>query len=83
MKIYLGPYREHISPLHIAGKILFWKDIDSNTVLNFASTLEKIGIRKVTDWINSKQTRKIKVRIDKYDTWGMGSHPCTYCSSYA
>jgi hypothetical protein len=71
MKIYLGPYVYHIGTYQIANKILFWKDVDSDAVKKLVSILEKLGVRKLTDWVNTKQNRKIKIRIDKYDTWGM------------
>lgn len=77
MKVYLGPYRGWLGPYHIAKTILFWMDEDSDTVDKFYNWLafNKDGkdsrISKFCNWLHNRHSRRIKVRIDKYDTWGM------------
>jgi hypothetical protein len=73
MKVYIGPYKNNISPYYIAKKILFWKDEYNDEVVDkLGDFLEKIPLlNKICKFINSKKTRKIKVRIDNYDTWSM------------
>jgi hypothetical protein len=73
MKVYIGPYKNHINSYYIAKKILFWKDeYTDEIVIKFGDFLEKIPLLdKICKFINSKKTRKIKVRIDNYDTWSM------------
>lgn len=77
MKVYIGPYKSWIGPYQIAEKILFWWDKNDDRVFNFGTWLaeNKDGsdtwLTKVCVWIESKRARKVKVRIDKYDTWNM------------
>ena len=86
MKIEIGPYRNWIGPYQIAEKILFFlpkkKDeygfpCTDDRVYKFGEWLagdEKIKISwlmRLCEWIESKKKRKIKIRIDKYDTWSM------------
>lgn len=77
MKVYIGPYRNWFGPYQLAQKILFWMDKDSERVDNFGEWLAKgrngkdSYLYRFTTWIDSKKKRKVKVRIDKYDTWNM------------
>lgn len=78
MKVYIGPYRSWIGPYQIAEKLLFWLDKhEDGRVHDFGTWLaqDKDGndswLMKLCEWINKKKHRKIKVRIDKYDTWSM------------
>ena len=72
MKVYIGPYCNWIGPYQIAEKILFWMDKDEDSrVNNFGEWLADTWVGKVCDWVHSKKKRKVKVRIDKYDTWNM------------
>jgi hypothetical protein len=74
MKVYIGPYKDYISPYHIAEKLLFWKDSDSDTVYRFGERLNSIRwMRNLCQWIDSKRSRKVSVRIDNYDVWNMDS----------
>lgn len=75
MKVYIGPYKNWIGPYQIADKIPFLSE----------DTRDKIGDYLATTWVASacnwvhkhSGERKIKVRIDKYDTWSM-DHTLAY-----
>ena len=86
MLVKIGPYRNWIGPYQIAEALCFWakkeKDeygIDRHPewVDNFGNWLAetKSGddslLTKACQWFESKRKRKIKIRIDKYDTWSM------------
>jgi len=74
MKVVIGPYQNWIGPYQIAEKILFWMDrYDDDRVHDFGTWLDKNipGLTKFCHWVESKRKRKIKIRIDKYDTWSM------------
>jgi hypothetical protein len=81
MKIYIGPYRNWIGPYQIAEKLMFWvpKEKDeygfsrtSKKVYDFGDRLSNIDwLTNVCQWVENKKKRKIKIRIDKYDTWSV------------
>ena len=78
MRVYIGPYKNWFGPYQIAEKILFWMDkYEDDRVHAFGTWLadDKNGndswLTKVCQWINRKKQRKIKIRIDRYDTWSM------------
>jgi hypothetical protein len=77
MKVYLGPYKNWIGPFQIAEKLMFWVDRyqseeAAERVHTFGEFLDKIpGLTKFCLWVEKHRQRKIKVRIDKYDTWSM------------
>ena len=70
MKINIGPYPRWFGPYQIAEKILFWKDKDDDVVFALGEWLDDhTPITRISQWFFSK--RKVKVRIDPYDTWSM------------
>ena len=83
MKVYIGPYLDWIGPYQIAEKIIFWADrYDDDDP--WADRQHRLGrwlaedrhgndswLTKLCQWIHSKQQRKIAIRIDHYDVWGM------------
>jgi hypothetical protein len=86
MKIRIGPYKDFIGPYQIAEKLCFWtrkedkygSDQYPGWVHTFGEWLagkddHETWLSKACNWIYSKRTRTIKVRIDKYDTWSMDS----------
>jgi len=86
MKINIGKHVNWIGPYQIAEKLLFWKDKYSetdDTVHNFGIWLaeNKNGknswLTNVCSWIHQKKQRKVKIRIDNYDTWSM-DHTLAY-----
>lgn len=68
MKVYIGPYVNWIGPYQIAAKIPL---ISEDTADKIGEWLSKTWVNKVCEWFYGKNERKIKVRIDKYDTWSM------------
>ena len=87
MLVKIGPYRSWIGPYQIADALCFWApkvrdkhdivDRKPDWVHEFGRWLaeNKDGsdtlLTKACQWVEKKKKRKIKVRIDKYDTWGM------------
>jgi hypothetical protein len=69
MKAHLGPYKYWIGPYQIAESLSFLplhqRDIDK-----FGDWLNKTWVKDFCTWIDSKRTRKIKVKIDRWDSWG-------------
>ena len=70
MKVSIGPYTNWIGPYQLAEKIPF---ISEDTQEKIGDFLAKTWVNDVCVWIHSKKHRKIKVRIDEYDTWNMDS----------
>ena len=68
MKVYIGPYKKWWGPYQIANLIPF---VSEDTSEKIGDWLAKTWVNDVCEWIHSKQERKIKVRIDRYDTWSM------------
>jgi hypothetical protein len=86
MKVYIGPYRDYFGPYQIADKIFFWVNkngiyADDPPIFSrwdyklhekFGDWLGEIQwLNDLCSWIESKKERKVKIRIDKYDTWSM------------
>lgn len=79
MKVKIGPYTNWIGPYQIAEKLLFWLDKHKDDrVHDFGTWLsggenQDSWLSKICQWIESKKTRQVYVKIDKYDTWSMDS----------
>ena len=85
MKINIGPYTSWIGPHQIAEKIFFWVDrrgiwADDDSHYNrwdyracdkLGDWLDSTWVSKFCNWIDSKNKRKVDIRIDPYDTWSM------------
>jgi hypothetical protein len=86
MKIHIGPYRNWVGPYQIADKIFFWIDRrglfadddprherwDYKAHDKFGDWLSEVNwLTNFCNWIESKKKRKVKIRIDNYDTWSM------------
>lgn len=80
MKIKIGPYRNWIGPYQIADFLCFWaKDVEDeygikskpDWVHDFGSKLADTKLADFCQWIEDKKERKVKIHIDKYDTWSM------------
>jgi len=72
MKVNIGPYRNWVGPYQIAEKILFWRNKDEDdSVHDLGTWLSNTFLNDICQWVYSKQKRKVKVRIDEYDTWNM------------
>ena len=68
MKVKIGPYVKWIGPYQISNLIPF---VSEDTQDKIGSWLSRTWVDDVCEWLNSKTKRKIKVRIDDYDTWSM------------
>jgi hypothetical protein len=68
MKVYIGKYVKWWGPHQLAELIPF---ISEDTKDRIGDWLAKTWINNVCEWVYSKTKRKIKVRIDRYDTWSM------------
>jgi hypothetical protein len=86
MKVVIGPYTTWIGPYQIAEKLCFWaKPVPDEIgikrkpdwVHDFGTWLanDKSGkdswLTRACQLIESKKSRQVYVRIDKYDTWSM------------
>ena len=80
MKVEIGPYLNWIGPYQIAEILMFWaKDKvtgeKSENVHKFGTWLaqDKNGnesyLTRLCEWIQSKRKRKVKIRIDRFDSW--------------
>ena len=68
MKVYIGPYKNWWGPYQIANLIPF---LSEDTREKIGCWLSETWVNNLCNWWYSKNERKIKVRIDKYDTWSM------------
>lgn len=68
MKVYIGPYKKWWGPYQIADLIPF---ISEDTAHKIGEWLADTWVNDLCQWIDSKRDRKVKIRIDKYDTWNM------------
>jgi hypothetical protein len=53
---------------------VFW---NKDLAYNFGDWLDTTWVKSFTEWVYSKRSRTIKVRIDKYDVWSM-DHTLSY-----
>lgn len=72
MKIYIGPYVSYYSIYRIV-KLLSKLGVSEETCENISDRLEQSFIQDILNWWYTKQQRKIKIKIDPYDTWNMDS----------
>jgi hypothetical protein len=91
MKVKIGKYINYIGPYQIAEKLCFWvKEVeDEYGIKNKPQWVHDFGtwlaggeekeslLYKFCLWVESKRTRKIKVHIDRWDTWSM-DHTLSY-----
>ena len=68
MKIYIGPYKKWWGPYRLSELVPF---VGEETKDKIAEWLSETWVERFCNYINSKTERKIKIRIDDYDTWGM------------
>lgn len=68
MKVYIGKYVKWWGPYQLAELIPF---VSEDTQDKIGSWLSRTWVDDVCEWFYSKTKRKIKVRIDDYDTWSM------------
>lgn len=76
MKVHIGKYRSFLNIYSIVDKIMFWADEEKSYEVAEWLSENKDGspsrMSKLVEKINNKfAKRKIKVRIDREDTWSM------------
>lgn len=67
MKIYLGPYKNWTGPYQISRKFEWL--IGEDRADKLGDWIAGTWINNFCVWLDKKNIRKIKVRIDNYDTW--------------
>jgi len=69
MKVSIGPYKNWIGPFQIAEWVPFLNEDQQHNLGKWLA--DNTPLMSICEWIQSKRNRKIKVRIDRYDTWSM------------
>jgi hypothetical protein len=91
MQVKIGPYKNYYGPYQIAEALCFWAPTvtDEYGIKNKPGWVHDFGswlaggddnnsqLMKLCQWIESKRTRKIRVKIDRWDTWSM-DHTLSY-----
>jgi len=70
MKISIGPYRDWWGPYQIAD-LLQKVGVSEDTCHKLGERLSKTWVNTLCEWIHSKKKRKVKIHIDRFDTWNM------------
>ena len=70
MKVHIGPYINWFGPYQLAD-ILTKFGVSEERCFDIGRRLNKTWLKPVLERIYSWRQRKIKIRIDKYDTWNM------------
>lgn len=86
MKVKIGKYTTWVGPYQIANALCFWAKpvVDKYGMKSKPDWVHEFGtwlaensdgtdswITRVCQWIESKKSRQVYVKIDRYDTWGM------------
>lgn len=82
MRVKIGPYKNWVGPYQLADMIFFWikKYPEDDSIESrwdyrlhdrFGTWLASTWVNDACQWIDSKKNRKIKVHIDRWDTWSM------------
>ena len=72
MKVYIGPYRNWWGPYQLAN-LLQKVGVSDDRCDKIGEWLSDTWVDNFCQWIDFKKKRKIKVRIDSYDTWNADS----------
>lgn len=70
MKVYIGPFKNWWGPYQIAN-LLKYINISENTCDKIGEYLNKTWIFTFCEWLDSKRSRNVKIRIDDYDVWNI------------
>lgn len=85
MQVTIGDFIDWIGPRQIARRLLFWHADDSPAIVRLGNILEfgvpridtnqsirsRTWFAKLCDWVYAHRRRKVKVRIDDWDTWNL------------
>jgi hypothetical protein len=72
MKVFLGPYTNWVGPYQIADWLQVF-GVSKDRCHELGEKLSKTWVNDVCQWIENRKHRRIKVRIDRYDTWNIDS----------
>lgn len=67
MKVNIGPYRNWIGPYQISRKFEWL--IGEDRADKLGDWIASTKINDFCSWLDKKKKRKVKIRIDGYDTW--------------
>ena len=70
MRVYIGPYRDWIGPYQLADLLRF-VGVSEKRRDKIGERLAATWVNFACEWVHKRCKRKIKVRIDHYDTWSM------------
>lgn len=70
MYVKIGPYRNYYGPYNLAD-LLKYVGVSEDRRAAIGEWLDNTWVRKLFEWYYKKFSRKVKVRIDRYDTWSM------------
>ncbi len=70
MKIFIGKYSNWVGPYQIAD-ILQKFGFSEDYCYDLGKKLSGTWIYTACNWFESKKKRKIKIKLHRYDTWGM------------
>jgi hypothetical protein len=74
VKVNIGKYKNYIGPYQIADllqKIGVSEDRCYQIGTFLAGKDNETLLTKICNWVDKKRKRKVKIKIDKYDTWSM------------
>lgn len=72
MKIYIGPHKNFFGCYQLADLLQkVGVSEDSCYKIGTALASDKLPFDRFFQWVDSKRKQKVKIRIDKYDTWNM------------
>jgi len=79
LKIYIGPYSHWFRPYSWVKKLLRWwyglnekrVNLDEYDRVNAIARRRFKWLRAIEEWVDARYKRKIRIRVDYYDTWGM------------
>lgn len=70
MKVYMGPYKNWVGPYQIASWLKIF-GVSNERCRKIGKYLSETWVMYFCQWIEKKRKRKIKVKIDNYDVWGL------------
>lgn len=81
MKVYIGPYHHWFEPYRWVKTLLrWWYGVNKKRYsLDAYDKVDRIArerfqwLRLIEDWLDARYTRKVRVRVDYYDTWSVDS----------
>lgn len=72
MKVNIGKFHSWIGPYQICD-MLRYVGVSEDRCHKLGVRLAETWVYDLCHWVESKRKRKVKIHIDKYDTWNMDS----------